>query len=65
MARPDLKDTGELAWIWGRRAEGRERKRTKHSKLLREEQVQRPRGQEGAIPGSEGSEARAENEGGQ
>lgn len=37
----------------------RREKRTKHSRLLREEQVQRPSGQEGLIPGSEGSESRA------
>ena len=40
----------------GGRRGGRE-KRTKHSKLLREEQVQRPSGQEGLIPGSEGSQS--------
>lgn len=38
-------------------------KRTKHSRLLREEQVQRPSGQEGLIPGSEGSQSTKQDAG--
>ena len=41
----------------------RREKRTKHSRLLREEQEQRPLGQEGLIPGSEGSQSPEQDKG--